>query len=102
MNEMTIAGAATNERELLRARMRDQRLLIAERLGPAPGEAPPQRDYPRSKTMRLLMQHPMVAAGIVTRLAPLLIGSRLTRSLAGSFAVALSVAGAVRAVMNSR
>ena len=52
--------------------------------------------------MRLITRHPVVLGGALSRIAPLFIGSRLARKLIGPIAIALSVAGATRALMSKR
>ena len=76
---MTPTGAASlaEQRLRLRMRMQVQRELIAHQLGPAAGA---DGDYPRSMTMRFLLQRPRMAVRLVAGLAALLVGSRLFRS----------------------
>ena len=61
------------QRRVLRERIRAQRQLIAEQLGP-----PPEADggYPRSKLMRFLTRRPAVAVTVLAELAALVAGSR--------------------------
>lgn len=65
------------QRLRLRMRMQVQRELIAHQLGPAAGAG---SDYPRSMTMRFLLQRPRMAVKLVAGLAAFLVGSRLFRS----------------------
>jgi hypothetical protein len=61
------------QRQALRERIRAQRSLIAEQLGP-----PPEADgsYPRSKTMRFLTRSPAMAVAVLAELAALVAGPR--------------------------
>jgi hypothetical protein len=72
------------QRQALRRRLQAQRRQIAHLLAPAPGVG---SAYPRSMTMRLLSQRPLLAAELLAELAILLIGPRHFRSL--SMALAL-------------
>ncbi len=62
------------QRRVLRERIRAQRQLIAEQLGPPPEAA--DGGYPRSKLMRLLTRRPAVAVTVLAELAALVAGSR--------------------------
>ena len=86
-------------RELVREAMRAQRAVIAQQLGPPPGQA---AAFPRSKIMRLVTRHPMLLGGVLSRIAPLFLGRSLARRLLGPIAIVVSVASATRAMMNKR
>lgn len=79
------------QRQALRRRLQAQRQQIAHLLAPAPGIG---SAYPRSMTMRLLSQRPLLAAGLLAELAILLIGPRHFRSLS----MALALVRVVRSI----
>lgn len=54
------------QRDALREQLRQQRALISERLGP-----PAAARFPRSLVLRLLVEHPEVAARLAVGLAAL-------------------------------
>jgi hypothetical protein len=75
-----------DQRRALREKIRAQRELIAEQLGP-----PPKADngsYPRSRIMRFLTRSPAVAVSALAELAALVAGSR--HATAASAVMALS------------
>ena len=65
-----------DQRSLLRAQLQLQRGLIHERLHPAPA---PTAGFPRSRSMRLLTQHPQLALGIAAAAATLLVRPQLLK-----------------------
>lgn len=78
--------AAFNEqREALREKMRAQRQLIADQLGPAPKA---NGSYPRSRTMRLLTRRPGMAVAMLAELVALLVGARYAKSMNAILALA--------------
>lgn len=79
------------QRRELRERMRSQRRLIAERLGP-PAEA--DAGYPRSKTMRFLTRRPGLSFTLFAELAALLVGARYAKSMTAVMALARIVRSA--------
>lgn len=75
---MSSAGATLAEQRLaLRRRLQAQRAQILRQLDPATAI---DGDYPRSLTMRFLLQRPMLAVKLIAGLAALLFGSRYLRS----------------------
>lgn len=80
----------SEQRQALRRRLQAQRRQVAQLLAPAPGVG---SAYPRSMTMRLLRQRPLLAAELLAELAILLIGPRHFRSLS----MALALVRVVRA-----
>ena len=60
-----------SQRHALQAQLAVQRQLIAERLDSNPTSA---SGFPRSITMRLLASHPALSAGVLVKVASLLIG----------------------------
>lgn len=76
--------------QALRQQLREQRRRIKQQLAPAPRIM--QTAYPRSMTMRFLMQRKALVARLATEAATLVLGARLLKSVA----VALSVARIVR------
>jgi hypothetical protein len=83
------------QRELLRLRLREQRQRIALRIDP-PAETP--GEYPRSKTMRFLMQRPQLLATLGSIVAAKLVGPRAFKGIA----TALTVIGIVRSNRRER
>ena len=69
-----IGNPLEEQRRALRERIRAQRELIAEQLGPPPKKA--DGAYPRSKLMRFLTRRPAVAVTVLAELAGLVAGSR--------------------------
>ena len=57
-----------DQRTLLRARMLLQRGVIHERLNPSA-----TKEFPRSRTMRLFVQHPQIGGGVALAAVALLI-----------------------------
>lgn len=76
------------QRLILRKKIRAQREVLAYQMGPAP-EA--HRDYPRSMIMRFFTQRPGLAAGMLGKLATLVLGTRLLKSTGAAMAVATVV-----------
>jgi hypothetical protein len=81
-----ISNLLDEQRRLLRERIRAQRELIAEQLGPPPKKA--NGAYPRSKLMRFLTRRPAVAVTVLAELAALVAGSHHAK--AASAVTALS------------
>lgn len=79
------------QRRALRERMRAQRRLIAEKLGPAPATS---SGYPRSRTMRFLTQRPGLAVTLLAEFAALLVGARYAKSMTAVLALARIVRSA--------
>ena len=80
------------QRQALRERIRAQRGLIAEQLGP-----PPEADdgsYPRSKTMRFLTRSPATAVTVLAELAALIVGSRHAKAATAVMALSRIVRSA--------
>ena len=73
------------QRRMLREKMRAQRQLIAEQLGPAPDA---NGSYPRSKTMRFLTRQSGLAVTLLAEGAALLVGARFARSMRAVTAMA--------------
>ncbi|MBC7984887.1 MAG: hypothetical protein H7Y02_13655 [Candidatus Obscuribacterales bacterium] len=88
-------SSLVEQRQVLRARMRAQRELIAQRLTPD-NELP--NDYPRSKTMRFLTQHSGLVSSVFAGAATVLVGGRYFKSLSTT----LSMLRMVRAVAANR
>lgn len=78
-------------RQALRERIRAQRGLIAEQLGP-----PPEADgsYPRSKTMRFLSRSPAMAVTALAELAALIAGTRHAKAATAVMAISRIVRSA--------
>jgi hypothetical protein len=78
-------------RQALRERIRAQRSLIAEQLGP-----PPEADgsYPRSKTMRFLSRSPAMAVTVLAELAALIAGTRHAKAATAVMAISRIVRSA--------
>jgi len=66
MSADTDAGLR-EQREVLREQLVAQRRLIARQLGRAPGPG-----FPRSVTMRFILEHPLLSARLLARVARLL------------------------------
>lgn len=80
------------QRQALRERIRAQRSLIAEQLGP-----PPEVDdgsYPRSKTMRFLTRSPAMAVTVLAEFAALIAGSRHAKAATAVMAISRIVRSA--------
>lgn len=80
------------QRQALRQRIRAQRTLIAEQLGP-----PPEADdgsYPRSKTMRFLTRSPAMAVTVLAELAALIAGTRHAKAATAVMAISRIVRSA--------
>jgi hypothetical protein len=73
------------QRRALRDKMRVQRQLIADQLGPGQ-EA--NGGYPRSRTMRFLTRRPGMTVAILAELAALLVGARYAKSMNTILAIA--------------
>lgn len=73
---MNTTPSLHDQRSLLRAQLLLQRGLIHERLHPTPA---PTIGFPRSRTMRLLTQHPQLAGGIAAAVATLLFRPQLLK-----------------------
>ncbi len=81
----------TEQRRLIREKMRAQRELIADQIGPEP-EA--DGGYPRSRTMRFLSSKPGLAVTVLAELASLLVGARYARTVTAAMALARIVRSA--------
>lgn len=79
------------QRRMIREKMREQRELIAEQLGPEP-EA--DGGYPRSQTMRLLSNRPGLTVTVLAELASLFVGARYARTVTAAMALARIVRSA--------
>lgn len=79
------------QRRALREKMREQRQLIAEQLGPAPDA---NGSYPRSKTMRFLTQRSGLVATLLAEGAAFLVGARYAKSMTAVMALARIVRAA--------
>ena len=79
------------QRQALREKMRAQRQLIAEQLGPLPDAG---GGYPRSKTMRFLTQRSGLVATLLAEGVALLVGARYAKSLTAVMALARVVRAA--------
>ena len=79
------------QRRLLREKMRSQRQLIAQQLGPEP-EA--NGGYPRSRTMRFLTSRPGLSVTVLAELAALFMGARHAKSVTAALAIARIVRSA--------
>lgn len=91
-----IEGPSLKEqRESLRLQLRTQRQRIALRIDPPP---PAPGEYPRSKTMRFLMQRPQLLATLGSIVAAKLVGPRAIKGIA----TALTVIGIVRSNRRER
>jgi hypothetical protein len=80
------------QRQALRNRIRAQRSLIADQLGP-----PPQVDdgtYPRSKTMQFLTRSPAMAVTVLAELAALVAGTRHAKAATAVMAISRIVRSA--------
>lgn len=85
-----------DQRTLLRARMLLQRSVIHERLNPTPAST---SEFPRSRTMRLLVQHPQIGSGLALAAAALLVRPQWIRQgslLLGAVRVARQLVVAAR------
>lgn len=85
------------QRQALRAKMREQRQLIAEQLGPAPDA---NGSYPRSKTMRFLTQRSGLVATLLAEGVALLVGARYAKSMTAVMALARVVRAAAAGKSN--
>ena len=83
------------QRESLRLQLRAQRQRIALRIDPPPVTP---SDFPRSKTMRFLMQRPQLLATLGSIVAAKLVGPRAFKGIAA----ALTVIGMVRSDRRER
>ncbi len=90
-----VEPSLVEQRQVLRARLRAQRELIAEQLTP---ETESTHGYPRSKTMRFLTRHSGLAGSVFAGAASLLVGARYFKSLSTT----LSMLKMVRAVAANR
>lgn len=79
------------QRRALREKMREQRQLIAQQLGPAPDA---DGSYPRSKTMRFLTQRSGLVATLLAEGVALLVGARYAKSMTAIMALARVVRAA--------
>lgn len=83
---MTITAMSLAERrQALRLQLLAQRQLIAQRLEVSPAAA---GEYPRSMTIRFLVQRPALAATLFAGLGTLLVGTRFFRSMTTGLALA--------------
>lgn len=73
------------QRQALRERMREQRRLIAEQLGPGPDGA---GGYPRSKTMHFLTQRSGLVVTLLAEGVALVVGARYAKSMTAVMALA--------------
>lgn len=73
---MNTTPSLDDQRRLLRAQLLLQRSLIHERLHPTPA---PSSGFPRSRTMRLITQHPQLAGGLAAAAVTLLLRPQLLR-----------------------
>lgn len=73
---MNTTPSLDDQRTLLRAQLLLQRGLIHERLHPTPV---PTNGFPRSRTMRLITQHPQLAGGIAVAAVTLLLRPQLLK-----------------------
>lgn len=88
---MSTTPSLHDKRTLLRAQLLLQRGLIHERLHPTPVLT---TGFPRSRTLRLIMQHPQLAGGIAVAATTLLLRPQLLRHaslLLGAARIARSV-----------
>ena len=83
------------QRQELRARLRAQRQLIAEQLGPATVAG---GNYPRSKTMRFLTRRTGLVATLLAEGVALLVGGRYVKSMTA----VMTTAQVVRALSTGR
>jgi hypothetical protein len=67
-------ASLTEQRQALRQKLLEQRLLIARQLDPAPKIT---NRYPRSMTMRFLTRRPALAAKVLAECAALAVSARL-------------------------
>ena len=81
------------QRQALRERIRAQRSLIAEQLGPPP-DAGDGSSYPRSNTMRFLTRSPAMAVTVLAELAALIVGSRHAKAATAVMAISRIVRSA--------
>ena len=79
------------QRQALRKKLREQRQLIAEQLGPGPDAS---SAFPRSKTMRFLTQRSGLVATLLAEGAALLVGARYAKSVTAVMALARVVRAA--------
>lgn len=79
------------QRLALQQRLRAQRQMIAQQLGPAPRM---DTGYPRSMTMRFLTRQPALVTGLLAQAAAVLFGARYFKSLSASLALAKLVRAA--------
>ncbi len=88
----TLPGVSLDEqRRLLREKIRSQRQLIAEQLGPEPET---NGGYPRSRTMRFLTGRPGLSVTVLAELAALFMGARYSKSVTAAMALARIVRSA--------
>ena len=80
------------QRRLLREKMRSQRQLIAEQLGPEP-EA--NGGYPRSSIMRFLTSRPGLSVTVLSEMAALALGTRHAKTVTAALAVSRIVRSAM-------
>lgn len=79
------------QRQALREKMREQRQLISDQLGPAPDA---NGSYPRSRTMRFLTQRSDLLATLLAEGVALLVGARYAKSMTAVMALARVVRAA--------
>jgi hypothetical protein len=77
--------AFNEQRAALREKIRAQRQLIADQLGPGSAD---NGSYPRSKTMRFLTRRPGMAVALLAELAALLVGAHYAKSMNAILALA--------------
>ena len=85
------------QRQALREKLREQRQLIAEQLGPGPDA---NGSYPRSKTMRFLTQRSGLVATLLAEGVALLVGARYAKSMTAVMALARVVRAAAAGKSN--
>lgn len=80
------------QRRLLREKIRAQRQLIAQELGPEP-EA--NGGYPRSNILRFLTSRPGLSVTVVSELAALAMGARHAKTVTAALALSRIVRSAM-------
>lgn len=87
--------ALSEQKAALRQQLRVQRARIEQRIEPA---EPPDDEFPRSKTMRFLMQRPQLLSTLGLVVSTRLIGPRTFKGIA----MAWSLLGLLRTSKGSR
>lgn len=74
--KISMSASLDAQRQALRQQLRQQRAVLALQLSPPEVHA----DYPRSKTMRFLMQRPSLVKSVLAMLMPFVLRARIFKS----------------------